>query len=249
MSRNEVASNWWKNPTVRIQKLVIIIDEIGKLPDLARGLVDEVRIISQNFEKIYAEKVLIVLVGSGLDGLIQADSIPLHLMNVEESESESESADDSIEFLQLFEGFGTDPSKSEVITLKCPNLESDSKIHGISVNTIQKGSYSKVLATNSRMLFNGVIPIMQSTFHTLKVDEIDLESRLAQVGSTNIIMDYATRVYSTLNGLKECKPNELRALFLQQFIFLRRAEYLRMHRLSTKRSEKRRQTYTLNRNT
>ena len=48
--RNIDAREWWANPnSLRVKKLVIIIDEIGKLPDLARGLVDEVRIISQKY--------------------------------------------------------------------------------------------------------------------------------------------------------------------------------------------------------
>lgn len=216
--RNIVAREWWANPnSLRVKKLVIIIDEIGKLPDLARGLVDEVRIISQKY-KTHANELLIVLVGSGLDGLIEEDSIPIDFMNVG---GESE---DSNDFLESLKGFGTDPSKSEIITLKCPTLVPRKIISIISVDTIQKGSYSKVLATNSRMLFNGVIPIMKNKFHTLKVDEIDLESRLEQIGSTNIIMDYAARVYATLNGLTDCEPNMLRSLLLQQFIFLRGAE-------------------------
>ena len=221
MERNAVALEWWNSHSLRMKQLVIIIDEIGKLPDLARGLVDEVRIISQKYKKTHAKEVLIVLVGSGLDGLIEVDSIPIKFMN--------EGGESTPDFLQSLKGFGTDPFKSEIITLKCPKLVPGGIIStmsggSISIDTIQKGSYSKVLATNSRMLFNGVIPIMQSNFHTLKVDEIDLESRLEQIGSTNIIMDYAARVYSTLNGLKDCKPNVLRSLLLQQFIFIRRAE-------------------------
>jgi hypothetical protein len=73
VARNSVVADWWTNATHKLDKLGIIIDEVGKSPDLARGFVDTVRhILCEIHNKGLATEVMLVLVGSGLD-----DSLPM----------------------------------------------------------------------------------------------------------------------------------------------------------------------------
>ena len=224
LQRNGDAIDWWNNPSVRLDQLVIIIDEVGRLPDLGRGLVDEVRIITETYRATHAEKVMLVLVGSGLDGLIRQDSIPTHLLDLGSQSQDSEDED----FEQSFLSFGTDPMKSQLISLQSPSLKNKEDISGIPVKAIELGTYSKVLATNTRMLFRGIIPVMADPSHRMNIDANELTSRLVELGSTNIVMDFAARAYIDLNGLGRIKaqnPGKLKRLLLKHFVLLRRAEF------------------------
>jgi hypothetical protein len=59
-----------------LDQLIIVFDEVGKIPAIALGLVDEVRFILIDIQnKGLARITMLVLVGSGLDGYI-ADSSP-----------------------------------------------------------------------------------------------------------------------------------------------------------------------------
>jgi hypothetical protein len=67
------------------------------------------------------------------------------------------------------------------------------------------------------MLFLGVIPMMKERRLVEEMD--DLASRRIQLGSTNIVMDYAARIY-ILNGLGRLKTENdgsLEELLLKQF--------------------------------
>jgi len=72
------ASAWWmaENACETVKKLVVVIDELGKAPDFARGFVDEVRTIYAEISKCgLAQKVLLVLVGSGFEHHIREERV------------------------------------------------------------------------------------------------------------------------------------------------------------------------------
>jgi hypothetical protein len=75
------AKTWWEcfSSNARcetLDQLIIVFDEVGKIPAFALGLVDEVRLILVDIQnKGLARNTMLVLVGSGLDGYI-ADSSP-----------------------------------------------------------------------------------------------------------------------------------------------------------------------------
>jgi len=205
--KNPTVEAWWHTPSHKLEELVIILDEAGKEPELARGLVDEVRQINVDIcNKGLAEKVLLVLVGAGLDHYTEIDSLDFDADPTERD---------------LYARFGTDPTKSELTTVTGPKLEGRHKISDIPVRDIMRGKYSRVLATNTRMLTRGVIPILRSPMNTLRVD--NPSERRVELGSTNIVMDYAARVYIHLNGLSRLHDNskeESEAFLLSQFRLL-----------------------------
>jgi hypothetical protein len=108
--------------------------------------------------------------------------------------------------------------KTQVTVVKGPNLENRKEIGQIPIEDIMGGTYAQVLATNTCMLARGVIPILRSELNTFRVD--NSSSRRVELGSTNVVMDYAARVYIDLNGLSRLhlkRPEEFDALLLKQF--------------------------------
>jgi hypothetical protein len=205
---------WWesfsnKAPCETLDQLIIILDEVGKNPDFALGLVDEVRNILITIQnRGLAKSTMLVLVGSGLDGFIADSSSDLPIVTRENCQESF-----------ALQSFGTDPSKSDVIIIHGPTLD-DRVIQGVKLDDIMRGTYSHVLATNTRMLFHGVIPIMTDEKHTISVEDLSSRSKL---GSTNIVMDYAARIYIRLNGMKRLeKGNDgsLERLLLKQFLLI-----------------------------
>lgn len=200
-----------------LEQLIIVIDEMGKDTHLARGIVDEVRkIYTRIFNHGVAKQPLIFLVGSGLDVFIESDKLDFHTRSKGD-----------YEYLVANEAFGTDPSKSTVVTLRGPDLENNTEIGGMSVEAIKKGTYSRILATNTRMLTRGVIPVLTNSFHKISVRDEDIERRREELGSTNIVMDYAARIYIQLNCLKRFYDKgryDLDSILLKQFRVLCFAE-------------------------
>lgn len=224
LSGNATTRKWWEDSKERkavhtLEKLIIIVDEVGKSPELARGIVDDVRNICNSIlDRGLAKKAILVLVGSGLDGHIGEDSLDYDGSNL---------------------NFGTDPSKSDVIVLEGPNLAGRKDISGILVEDIENGTYSRVLATNTRMLTRGIIPVLKCNMNTLLVRPNNLSGRRVELGSTNVVMDYAARVYISLNGLSRSfnkDPKRFNSMLLQQFRLLVNGEINRV------RFEEKRQT-------
>jgi hypothetical protein len=214
-----VASSWWRclhNEATceTLDELIIIFDEVGKIPEFALGLVDEVRHTLINIHnRGLAKNTMLVLVGSGLDGYI-ADSNPdFPLMTLADRQE-----------YRALQSFGTDPSKSDLVRL-CEPILDDRIIRKVKMQDIKRGTYSNVLATNTRMLLRGVIPIMTDEKHMMSVT--DLSSRRIELGSTNIVMDYAARIYIRLNGLgrlqKSCE-GMIDKLLLKQFLLIQQDE-------------------------
>jgi len=191
MVDSEDTKRWWARFSSNapekaepLKKLVIIIDEVGKDPELSRGLVDEVRVIYNKIRaRNMAEDVLLVLVGSGLERFIECVGI--------------ETGDRA--FDAEYASFGTDPTKSDVVELRGPGQETLDKLGescGVPGKSILGGTYSQVLATNTRMLFRGVIPIFKSILHNIRLEGEDLHERRVILGSTNHVMDACARITS-----------------------------------------------------
>ena len=223
------ANAWWTNPpSETIDELVIILDEIGKIPYVARGLVDEVRQIYCGIVGDRAEKVLLVLVGAGIDRFIEEDSpsFATREYNSVDAASAAKQKVDEKELLGSLVKFGTDPTKSQVAVLKGPTLEQP-KIGGVDTAHILGGTYAKVLATNTRMLMRGVIPVLTAEMNISHIPEERLMERRIALGSTNIIMDYCARTYIALNGLQRLRDDKedklaLDRVLLKQFAFILR---------------------------
>ena len=94
-----------------VDKLVVVVDDHDKNPELARGLVSKVRNIYGDITRWKARDVLLVLVGSGLD---------FYIRNVIRDEDTR----------KVVTSYGTDPLKSNIIRLKGPDLSKD-KINGV----------------------------------------------------------------------------------------------------------------------
>jgi hypothetical protein len=212
--------NWWNGEEEPIQKLVIIVDEVGKCQDFGRGLVDSVREIHQTYveRKKRCRQFKLVIAGSGLDAAIRRDSsVPL--------EEDPDIAT-----------FGTDPLKSSMAVLQGPKkfkqltayLEkymetkkgSSSGKRRYIPEAIVEGSYSRVLATNTRMLFDGIIPILENGQLTEGIEYAGLQQRFLDLCSSNIVMDYAARKYLQLNGLKDEEERKRQKLLRNSFCYI-----------------------------
>ncbi|CAB9513469.1 expressed unknown protein [Seminavis robusta] len=214
---------WWARfsdsdvqATETLEELVVIIDEAGKDPELARGLVDEVRVIYNRIRaRNMAKDVMLVLVGSGLERFIECVGIET----------------DDRAFNAEYASFGTDPTKSGVVELRGPDRETIDKLGelcGVPGKSILGGTYSRVLATNTRMLFRGVIPIFNSTLNTFRLKDQDLHERRMILGSTNHVMDACARIYIALNGLQRHDPETVEKKLQSHFRILFHAEVNRI---------------------
>ena len=205
---------WWNGERDPIEKVVLIIDEAGKCESFARGLVDSVREIHKDFiDKRRCKMFKLVLAGSGLDAAIKRDS-----------------SFDPVDTA----AFGTDPLKSTVVVLKGPKKlfledkltsyftmrKSRTRIEGFIPKAIAKGAYSRVLATNTRMLFDGIIPILKDEKLTVGIQESGLEQKLHGLCSSKIIMDFAARAYVQLNRLKDLSQDQRQNIISRSFLFL-----------------------------
>jgi hypothetical protein len=213
---DDLAKEWWNsNATSKLQlkpieKLVLVVDEVGKNPELARALVSIVRKLYQDIIRSNkANQVLLVLVGSGLDRHIRSDSGPYFAGDATQTTSSS---------------FGTDPLKSNIIILKGPDLtaKTDPPVLGIPSTCLLRGTYSRILSTNTRMLTRGVLPMMKIPELTAYVSPDKLSARYVALGSTNIVMDYAARNYLVMNGVGRLKLDsiERQTALLRQFKLL-----------------------------
>lgn len=196
---DRLAWSWWnmgeKSNREPVEKLVLVIDEVGKNTDLAASLISIVRQLYQDIivtnEK--AKQVLLVLVGSGFDWYIRNDHLPY-------------AGDDQTR--NTYSTFGTDPQKTNIIILKGPNLLQKEEINGIPTSAILGGTYSSTLATNTRMLTRGIIPILKNPmFAVPSYNGKSVASDYEDLGSTNALMDYAPRIYIDLGGLSNLKRN------------------------------------------
>ena len=207
MKRHKRVENWWNGLEKPIQKLVIIIDEVGKCHEFGHGLVNSVRKIQKTYveRKKRCKEFKLVIAGSGLDAALRRDP---NIAN-----------------------FSTDPHKSIVAVLKGPKrgkqltkylkeyLErkdpDSSWKHKYIPEAIVGGSYSRVFATNTRMLFDGIIPVLEVGLLTEGIDDdAGHQQRLLDLCSANIVMDYPDRKYVQRNGLKNEEEKKHQELLL-----------------------------------
>ena len=129
----------------RPEKVAIVIDEATNI-DLVEGLVSSVEKIIQCHKYLVRPKgrVQLVLVGTGTDAI--------HRGRV-----------------------GTSPSLVEIVTMKQPNLENvlekEQELH-YAVKAALEVGYCRILRTNARMFFRGVIPILRAKEHEVDANGV-----------------------------------------------------------------------------
>ena len=182
------------------KSLALVLDEATDL-DFANALVDIAGFLRMFFlKKNLARDIEIMIVGTGLERL----SVPIV-------------------------GCGTDPSKAHVITLLTPYLQAvleNGAIEVHHVDGIGKGIFSRVLATNARMLFNGVLPILMDKKHTFGLHRLGERKtdRIGTLGSVRELMDFGARYYLTQNTVAKSKNNHRKYLDACFYYHLRAAE-------------------------
>ena len=190
----------------RPSRLAIVLDEATSL-DFTNGIIDSIRAFSTALRQELVQeggRLLVILAGTSLDAINQPETI------------------------------GSDASKSRLIVMRAPNAEaiqnSATVLPKSQLSTVMKaidrGSHSRVLKDNSRMYFNGVLPIMLLRF--LFVDNTGftqpelkerLYQRLLEVGSVPALMDYAVRLYLKSNSLGSMNIPERDQLLKQAFVY------------------------------
>ncbi|CAE7168685.1 unnamed protein product, partial [Symbiodinium microadriaticum] len=196
------AQNWFTNPTgPKLDHLTLVLDEATD-PVLARGMVDLGRTLQHHFLQ-HASRVQVVIAGTGL------------------------------ELLETLSGqakFGTDPSKAKVIVVQSPNLTR--VLDKISsqwtpqqrtdfTQALENGFFAKTLASNARMLFRGVLPVLSHRHHFCQPKDYPttLSDRLQTIASHAHNMDYALRLYLTSNTVGTLGHKKRSTLLAKAFRF------------------------------
>ncbi|KAL3939163.1 MAG: hypothetical protein SGARI_001470 [Bacillariaceae sp.] len=203
---DNAARTWWTAPKTKstLEGLVIILDEMGKDPELCRGVVASCRRITQELAQNGKSKsVLLVLVGTGLDSFRHRVQISKYT-------------------------FGTDPARSRAIVMRTPTKAGLQQV--IDPNHLG-GTYARYLADNTRMLMHAIVPTL--TIDALRLYYKDWEGLTAdeqqtrdrrEAGSCRGLMNYAFRCYTEYNGMQKLDPEERVQVFATQFkYFLRKS--------------------------
>jgi hypothetical protein len=202
--RSWFKGNWDK--AKRPSKLAIVLDEATN-QHFAYGMVDSVRYFLRKYERLVSESIHLIIVGTGLD-----------LINFEQDGGR----------------LGTDPTKSRVIVMKQPKIDlaigvgqacdaSPNTTNQAIFNSINAGSFSRILATNTRMFFNGILFVMKSTIFAQEANDQDnrllrLQERLTLVGSFRPAMDYAVRMYVASNSVGQLERSQRTKLLEECFV-------------------------------
>jgi hypothetical protein len=191
-----VAGKWPRSK--RPKKVALVIDEATDV-DLVEGLVDVVREIKASyFGRLAAEALSIVLVGTGLDAIRYPERV------------------------------GTNPDYSRLVTVKSPNvpiLQQREQLSSAIEQAIEKGTFSRVLSTNSRMFFHAVLPILSMPMHDYdaegdgKAKGLRLEERLREIGSFRHLMDFAPRLYVRSNSIANVTASARSNLLQEAFVY------------------------------
>ena len=192
------AKGEWK---LRPEKVVVIIDEATD-EDLVRGLVDTVRSrLAEYRGSLVSAKggdLQIIIAGTGLDAIKYPGRM------------------------------GTDPEKSSLVIMNKPDLDSLIKFGGLDeviVQAIDEGTISRVLKTNSRMLFRGVIPVLKGKTHRVDAPMSDdilairYIERLRAFASFQYAMDYAPRLYVCSNSISNLDAMKRSRLLEEAFVY------------------------------
>ena len=93
------------------------------------------------------------------------------------------------------------------------------------MQALERGVFSKILKTNSRMFFRSVLPTLQSPSHRFdgkfgeQAKRVRYTDRLIMVGSTLVDMDHAVRFYVNQNFPSTLDHEPLHVLMAQSFCF------------------------------
>ena len=187
---NGMLISWFHgNENLIVEECYVMIDEIGKAQTFARGLVDSVRLLAEKWRTGHRCKYFrLIIGGSGIESFINEDS------------------NDS-------KFYGTDPSKSAVVTLKGPNIQHEDFQNDLAnflynqdidrqiAKAILACTISRVFSTNSRMLFDGIIADILTQDAHLVTYESEKYERYLQICSSKVHMEVVPRTYLIMNGL------------------------------------------------
>ena len=181
----------------RPEKVAIVIDEATNI-DLVEGLVSCVEEIIERHRHLVRPKgrVQLVLVGTGTDAI--------HRGRV-----------------------GTSPSLVEIVTMKQPNLgnvlQNEQELHNAVKAALEVG-YCRILRTNARMFFRGVLPILRAKEHEVDANGVTTKEtryteRLKAITSYQHIMDYPVRYYLRTNTVGKLENQDRELLLRCAFVY------------------------------
>mmetsp|Transcript_6974 Transcript_6974/g.7650 ORF Transcript_6974/g.7650 Transcript_6974/m.7650 type:complete len:718 (+) Transcript_6974:516-2669(+) len=171
----------WGGKDITLDKLVLVFDECGRSPEFTVGIIAKARdLLKDLHSKGLAKELALVLCGSGLEAVKTGTKGNKYI--------------------------GSDQALTTVITMLDTNLMC---LENEDVrNAIIKGVYSRIAATNARMLANGVLPVLNSNIVNKYTDDNtwgDKASRLQAFCSFRYATDFSVRAYVHLNGLADEK--------------------------------------------
>ena len=178
-------------------KVALILDEATDI-DLVEGLIDTVRQTYREMNGLVKEQIILVLVGTGLDLIRDGNQI------------------------------GTNPAYSRLIRMKGPDLQHLEKIGVIKPEisrAVSNGLFSRVLQTNSRMLFRGILPVLRQGFHSVdgnfdpQTKKRRYKERLKAIASFGPLMDYGVRFFVTKNIMGDLSSNRRDELLAESFVY------------------------------
>jgi len=123
---------------------------------------------------------------------------------------------------------GTNPKYSRLVRMKGPNVKTLLDRNAVSreiMVAVDAGLFSKVLQTNARMFFRGVLPILSMKEHTTdncsdsNEKEQRLIERLTSVASFGPLMDYSVRNYVNQNTVGELRRKDRDFLLGDAFLY------------------------------
>jgi len=176
--------NWYNRKyggkDVTLEKLVLVFDECGRSPEFTVGIIAKARDLLTDLKSNgLAKELALVLCGTGLEAVKTGTTGNKYI--------------------------GSDPALTTVTIMLNTNL--DHLTDGVGVdkrNAIKEGVFSRIAATNVRMLANGVLPVLRNELVTKHADDNtwgENASRLKAFCSFRFAMDFSVRAYVNLSGL------------------------------------------------
>ena len=178
-------------------KVALILDEATDI-DLVEGLIDTVRQTYREMDGLVKERIILVLVGTDMDLIRDGNHV------------------------------GTNPAYSRLIRMKGPDLlhlEKTGVIKPEISRAVSNGLFSRVLQSNSRMLFRGILPVLRQGFHSVDGDfdpqtkSRRYEERLKAIASFGPLMDYGVRFFVTQNIMGDLSSNRRDELLAESFVY------------------------------
>lgn len=177
--------------------MAIILDEATDI-DLVEGLVESVIDVTLNLKDLVKKQALLVLTGTGLDAIRYPGRV------------------------------GTNPDYARLIKVHGPaGLGVLNDVLGEEIlNAIECGLFSRVMQTNTRMLFRSVIPNLQNPILYVDVHSLEpqqkkqrLELRLKQFADYGPYMDHAARFYVSQNSVGSLSGSDRDDLLKGAFLY------------------------------